>query len=465
MGTGAYFPGASDTDAVKAYDTHCQLKWSAHLDGSTFSSPALSDVLGNGSLQVVEGTDMGQGSSGSVWVLDAATGATLWKATGLGRVIGSVVTADLTGAGYDDIIVPTTNGAYVFDARTGTQIAYLSQDLGLQNSPLITADPNGTIGITLAGYIPSGGPNSPAVGRIDHYEISGLNPAEAVGGSAWPMFHKDPQLTGDAGGTPAPGSIPACSVPAAAGTGYELAASDGGIFSFGGAAFCGSTGNIDLNAPVVGIAMAPSTGGYWEVASDGGIFAFGGAGFYGSMGGRHLNQPIVGMAATPDGKGYWEVASDGGIFAFGDAGFYGSMGGDHLNKPVVGISTATDGNGYRLVASDGGIFSFGDAPFAGSMGDRVLNRPVVGTANDTNSGGYWEVASDGGVFSFGGAPFFGSTGGRPLAAPVVGMAETANGSGYRFAASDGGIFSFSAPFLGSMGGSPLNRPIVGMAGF
>ena len=465
VGTGAYFPGASDTDAVKAYDTHCQLQWSAHLDGSTFSSPALSDVLGNGSLQVVEGTDMGQGSSGSVWVLDAATGATLWKATGLGRVIGSVVTADLTGAGYDDIIVPTTNGAYVFDARTGTQIAYLSQDLGLQNSPLITADSNGTIGITLAGYIPSGGANSPAVGRIDHYEISGLNPAEAVGGSAWPMFHHDPQLTGDAGGTPAPGSVPACSVPAAAGTGYELAASDGGVFSFGGAPFCGSTGNIHLNAPVVGIAMAPSTGGYWEVASDGGIFAFGAAGFYGSMGGQHLNQPIVGMAATPDGKGYWEVASDGGIFAFGDAGFYGSMGSHPLNKPVVGISTSTDGTGYRLVASDGGIFSFGDAPFAGSMGDRVLNKPVVSTANDTNTGGYWEVASDGGVFSFGGAPFFGSTGGRPLAAPVVSMAETANGSGYRFAASDGGIFSFDAPFLGSMGGSPLNRPIVGMAGF
>ncbi len=423
VGTGAYFPGASDTDAVKAYDTHCQLKWSAQLDGSTSSSPALSDVLGNGSLQVVEGTDQGPGGSGSVWVLDAATGATLWKATGLGRVIGSVVTADLTGAGYDDIIVPTTNGAYVFDARTETQIAYLSQDLGLQNSPLITADPNGTIGITLAGYIPSGGANSPAVGRIDHYEISGLNPTEAVGGSAWPMFHHDPQLTGDAGGTPAPGSVPACSVPAAAGTGYELAASDGGVFSFGGAPFCGSTGNIHLNAPVVGIAMAPSSGGYWE------------------------------------------VASDGGIFAFGDAGFYGSMGSHHLNKPVVGISTSTDGTGYRLVASDGGIFSFGDAPFAGSMGDRVLNKPVVSTANDTNTGGYWEVASDGGVFSFGGAPFFGSTGGRPLAAPVVSMAETANGSGYRFAASDGGIFSFDAPFLGSMGGSPLNRPIVGMAGF
>jgi hypothetical protein len=37
--------------------------------------------------------------------------------------------------------------------------------------------------------------------------------------------------------------------------------------------------------------------GYWEVASDGGIFSYGGAEFYGSTGSLHLNAPIVGMAA------------------------------------------------------------------------------------------------------------------------------------------------------------------------
>ena len=57
--------------------------------------------------------------------------------------------------------------------------------------------------------------------------------------------------------------------------------------------------------------------GYWEVASDGGIFSYGGAQFYGSTGSLHLNAPIVGMAATPDDAGYWLLASDGGIFAFG----------------------------------------------------------------------------------------------------------------------------------------------------
>ena len=257
--------------------------------------------------------------------------------------------------------------------------------LGLQNAPLVTADPNGTIGITLAGYVISG-MSSAGVGEIDHYEITGSNGPQAVASGSWPMFHHDPQLTGDAGRTTPIGSIPACSVPAATFGGYRLAASDGGIFSFGGAPFCGSTGSIRLDAPVVAIAAAPATGGYWEVASDGGIFAFGGARFYGSMGGRHLNRPIVGMAATPDGKGYWLVASDGGIFAFGDARFDGSMGGQHLNQPIVGMTSNTEGTGYRLVASDGGIFSF-NSVFSGSVGGQALNAPIVGMVNDANTGG------------------------------------------------------------------------------
>jgi hypothetical protein len=81
--------------------------------------------------------------------------------------------------------------------------------------------------------------------------------------------------------------------------------------------------------------------GYWEVASDGGVFSFGDANFYGSTGNLHLNKPIVGIASTPDGMGYWEVASDGGVFSFGDANFYGSTGNIHLNKPIVGIASAS----------------------------------------------------------------------------------------------------------------------------
>jgi len=53
-------------------------------------------------------------------------------------------------------------------------------------------------------------------------------------------------------------------------------------------------GCVKLNAPIVGMAVDPVTGGYWMVASDGGIFSFN-APFEGSMGGVPLNAPIVGM--------------------------------------------------------------------------------------------------------------------------------------------------------------------------
>ena len=74
------------------------------------------------------------------------------------------------------------------------------------------------------------------------------------------------------------------------------------------------------------------------MASDGGIFSFGDAAFHGSTGAIRLSRPIVGMAGTPDGEGYWLVASDGGIFSFGDATFSGSTGAIRLNQPIVGAT-------------------------------------------------------------------------------------------------------------------------------
>jgi hypothetical protein len=217
-----------------------------------------------------------------------------------------------------------------------------------------------------------------------------------------------------------------------------------------------------LRPPFVAMASTPSGNGYWEVASDGGVFTFGGAAFHGSMGGRHLNAPVVGMASTADGGGYWLVGADGGVFAFGDAGFHGSAGNLRLAKPVVGMAATADGGGYWLVASDGGVFAYGDARFHGSMGGRHLNEPVVGMATDPATGGYWLVASDGGIFSFA-APFDGSTGNIRLNRPVVGMEAAPNGAGYRLVAGDGGVFCFHLPFEGSEGSVPLDRSVVGMA--
>jgi hypothetical protein len=206
--------------------------------------------------------------------------------------------------------------------------------------------------------------------------------------------------------------------PTAPPNGYWLVASDGGIFSFGDAAFYGSTGAMVLNKPVVGMATTPDGRGYWLVASDGGIFSFGDAAFYGSTGAMALNKPIAGMAASPDGGGYWLVASDGGIFSFGDASWQGSPTG------AGGVSTIAptfDGGGYWVSDARGDVFAFGDAVAAGSMSGKPLSRPVVAMAAGPE-GGYWLVASDGGIFSFGGALFYGSTGAMVLNKPIVGMA-------------------------------------------
>ena len=453
VGDGSYYQNASDEDKVFALNTSCGLVWSDTLNGITADSPALADVQGNGALDVVEGTQ-----AGAVYVLNGTNGATVWAAPTTGQVYGSPVTADLTGGGYQDVIVPTTDGIDIFDGRSGAEVDTIGAGYGFQSSPLVTDDPDGHIGITGAGY------NNADRGTIVHWEIdnSGASGSSVNETGAWPQFHHDPQLTGDAGTPPPTIQVP-CNAPVGGPDGYLLSASDGGVFDYGNIPFCGSTGSIHLNKPVVASALTANGGGYWEVASDGGIFNFGNAGFFGSMGGKPLNAPIVGMAATPDGRGYWLVASDGGIFNFGDAGFFGSTGGIHLNRPIVGMAATPSGNGYWLVASDGGIFNYGDAGFRGSMGGKPLNSPVVGMAADSQTGGYWEVGTDGGVFAFD-APFYGSTGSIHLNAPIVGMEATRDGSGYRFVATDGGIFTYHDPFFGSMGGKPLNKPVVDMAG-
>jgi N-acetylmuramoyl-L-alanine amidase len=121
------------------------------------------------------------------------------------------------------------------------------------------------------------------------------------------------------------------------------------VVSFGDT-LLGSNGLTTPNTPVVGMASTPDGKGYWLVASDGGIFTFGGATFYGSEGGAQLTAPIVGMASPSAGNGYWLVGADGGIFTFGGATFYGSEGGAQLTAPVVGMAVAPSGNGYWLVS-------------------------------------------------------------------------------------------------------------------
>ncbi|MDQ2753974.1 MAG: hypothetical protein M3R71_00300 [Actinomycetota bacterium] len=233
--------------------------------------------------------------------------------------------------------------------------------------------------------------------------------------------------------------------------GYWLLASDGGVFSFGSAAFYGSTGNMALNRPIVGMAATSDQGGYWLVASDGGVFSFGDATYRGSTGNIALNRPVLGMTATPDGGGYWLYAGDGGIFSFGDAAFYGSTGNIRLNQPIVGMATTPDGRGYWLVAADGGVFSFGDATYYGSTGNIRLNQPIVGMVPSADRRGYSLVGRDGGIFTFGDAQFVGSLPGLGISDVIASVASTGDGGGYLEISAGGRVYPFGdAPYLGDL---------------
>lgn len=217
-GTGQYYPDANDTSQVLAFNDRLVPAWSQALQGCTGSSPALVEI--SGQLDVAEGTDEGPANcggtdAGSVYLLDGETGAVIWHQPARSRVIGSVVAADLTPTGQPDLLVPTTHGVEILTSG-GQKLAVLARGLGFQNSPLVTDDPNGTIGITIAGY------NGANRGVIQHYEIPGsdgaaVGPAASPAPGTWPMFHHDSFLHGASGPLAGGGTATPADLQAAAG--------------------------------------------------------------------------------------------------------------------------------------------------------------------------------------------------------------------------------------------------------
>ena len=490
--------------------------WERHSTEAFQSGAAIGDITGDGRPEVVTGSGMywcrlqrrcpSAPDSNKVWAFNLGTGADVagWpkRATMNTTFNSAPALGDLDSDGIADVVVGSTSfnpnlsvdldgGAIdAFYSRGGHRSFVTPNDKQQPGSPVI-ADVDGKVGsevvfanygrvfvlnaaladtgLDLTGPVPQAHVNAVAIGELGRGQwsvvLAGFQPKDKSGhvdaftiptptSAPWPMLGKNRLHLG---------ADPVVATPIQCNTGYRLVAADGGVFSFGDAAFYGSAGGLPLNRPIVGGVPTKSNKGYWFVASDGGIFNYGDAKFYGSTGAIRLTQPIVGMAATPSGNGYWLVASDGGIFSFGDAKFYGSTGAIRLNQPIVGMAATPFGNGYWLVAADGGIFSFGDAKFYGSTGAIRLAKPIVGMSASPNGAGYWFVASDGGIFSFGDAKFHGSTGAIQLAKPVVGMRATPNGKGYWFVASDGGIFNYGdAQFCGSTGRLRLVSPIIAL---
>jgi hypothetical protein len=259
------------------------------------------------------------------------------------------------------------------------------------------------------------------------------------------------------------------------GHGYWLVGADGGIFSFGGAQFHGSTGSLTLQRPVVGITPVTAGGGYWLAASDGGVFAFD-AGFFGSIPGlgfhpagsglpNSLNAPIVGMVPSADGDGYFMVASDGGVFAFGDARFEGSCPGiGGCSGAAVAVMPDASGGGYWVITKTGNVYAFGDAQYYGAPGPELV--PVTSAARTPDGRGYWILYGNGVVVPFGDAvggngPISSTSGFNPATAIFAQDAQ-----GYWVGTANGAVYPYGdAQSFGSMAGTRLNAPIIAATGF
>ena len=125
----------------------------------------------------------------------------------------------------------------------------------------------------------------------------------------------------------------------------------------------------------------PTATGYWLVASDGGIFSYGDAAFYGSAG-PIQPQPARSSAwprrptAAATGSSPPTAASSATATRRSSA------------RPAASRSTRrssawprADGSGYWLVAADGGIFNYGTS-FFGSMGGQSNPNPIRGHGRD-----------------------------------------------------------------------------------
>jgi outer membrane protein assembly factor BamB len=192
VGTGNHYAGASDSNAVFAITPGCGLAWRATLDGQSLASPSLIDTDRNGTLEVV--TASTHGSTGSLYVLDGATGRTKWRANiSHGPVYGQVTSIDINGR--RSLLVGHPGGVTVYDAATGAVTGQLLQYIGVQNTPAVTVDPGNRIGVTVVGY------NGSNAGVAYHFQLKGATATTVGAPGQWPMFHRDPQLRGAVTGT------------------------------------------------------------------------------------------------------------------------------------------------------------------------------------------------------------------------------------------------------------------------
>lgn len=259
-------------------------------------------------------------------------------------------------------------------------------------------------------------------------------------------------------GLPAPGEGIVGITARPDGSGYALTGTAGSVLIFGNARYQGSILGVALNEPGSRLAANSDGSGYWIAARDGGVFAFN-AGYFGSLGGAGNPNDVIGIEATANNTGYWLADTIGGVFAFGSAAFYGSLptpGAPDLvaGDAVVDLARSHGGAGYLLLTKVGRVYAWGDAVYSG--GGEATGKVFVAMARCA-AGGYWLVASDGTVYGYGAAAAHVFAPNPPpgigAGNAIVDIFGTASGLGYWLAGTDGGVFAYGdAAFYGSVPG-------------
>ncbi len=381
-----------------------------YQNDTIFSSPALADLNGSGTPQIIEGGDSSgtppapatglfggcNGQGGCVRSINGLTGAVNWQFDTNDTVDSSPAIGDVLGNGQNQVVFGVGYYWSAYDAQHGiagptdtTKIFVLNSDGSLHcekdlggitvGSPAL-ADINGDgkldIVIGTAGQISSANDGTSQIWVLD----GNCNPLPN-----WPQASP--------GGVVIGGIVTANLTGSATGSQDLLVPTGGGMYAFNGRTgalmFATDVGSISYeNSPLVvdegggnlaiylaGTLAADNTGvvSKYVLNTGGSIGASAWPMFH--LDPRHTgswaSSPVssaLGISAAPGGSGYWTASSDGAVFQFGSAGQFGSAANIALAKPIVGMASTPDGKGYWLVASDGGIFAYGDAQFYGSIG-------------------------------------------------------------------------------------------------
>ena len=186
-----------------------------------------------------------------------------------------------------------------------------------------------------------------------------------------------------------------------------MVASDGGVFSFGDAAFYGSTGNIRLNKPIVGMAAVREAAGTgWSpptVASS-------------PSAAPRSTAPRATYASTSRWSG-WRRPRRGWLLAGGLRRRHlrlrrRRLPRQHRQPGVEQAGGRHDGRARRCRLLPHRLRRWHllvrSAPFYGSLGGVPLKHPIVSAAATPNFNGYWFTESAGLVSNFGQAGYYGS---------------------------------------------------------